>query len=1141
MSDDRSGIVVIRRRLMTRLGSLSLGLLALGAGWLAADPADAAVLKRIHTGERNVANAAGVTVPLDLPDASKAFVVCHPRTTNTNSNRRVTCVLSDNLLTIDGGNNVGATVTVSFYVAEFDSGVLVQRGTSVFAQNQLTPPVAPSIAAVDCSASFIVMAGEQTNAGAINGNDEQYTFRAILGTFASPCTTGTTSTLSIERLDGATAADATAAWQVVTMDSAVVQRGVAQIANNALTATAAIAAVDTATSFAQITRTAGSAVAGVENRYLTRVTFSASNQLTFTRGAQTGAANTFVNIAWEVVSFIDGTTVVSGTTQGSGTHSTMSAALSGVSTGRAVPFLTMSTAVGGNNIFNSTSWSAQVLSTPISQLLFTRGVSNGNVVPASWFVVSFTRCTNDPLCQVGASAGSGQARVTATTYTDPDCPLAGCGFLVLRRTSSITDAPANGTQYAVGGTIGSSTVVYNTHETTVATANGANATSLTVGSTTGFPSSCTSNCRAYVFDATTLAVDEFTYTGTTATRFTGIPSSGALALLAHPVGSIVRAYPGSQAGGDITIPQTTTSAALGLTATTGGIDAASTTIPVASTANFATSGTAYLDQTDEFTYTGTTATSFTGVSGIDASYAAGAEVNSFSMTIPVGSTADFPAAGTAYVSASDSFTYTGTTATEFIGVRGVSASAASGATITAEGFRETGLTNGTTYFYKVFPKTGSSTYVTSLTNSQSQVTAVPDAGQTTWSFAITSGSSMNPPIAGNTGLFVSTNNTSITTVNPADGTQISQANTRGAVQGSVGWFPESAGAGEAIVGADSVGMVYSVDALSGQTNWSAEFSNLQTGDFIQGGVSTQVRDYSDATFQGQFSTDLIYVATTGDGTNTANHAVSAFRADTGELVWEFRPNATGTGSPMGEVLAAPWVDYSRNRLYVTSRNGVFGGQNGLWVLRTVQEGPNAAGTLVTSFGTVGDAQIAPSVSYDEQVLYLADVPDQSAGFTPGTLHAFNLNAGTPTQKWAGGAAIQNPLGYAKGYIWEDFGLNPGGERRLYVVTDDNTRDGIRCIQDDGSSGSQCWHRPHPASGGRFRNMVLGDDAIYVGSSDGKLYQIDYVTGSILTCYAVSGSPDLGDASTSDGQQIFLGSAAGRVYRIELPLPVVSCP
>jgi hypothetical protein len=40
---------------------------------------------------------------------------------------------------------------------------------------------------------------------------------------------------------------------------------------------------------------------------------------------------------------------------------------------------------------------------------------------------------------------------------------------------------------------------------------------------------------------------------------------------------------------------------------------------------------------------------------------------------------------------------------------------------------------------------------------------------------------------------------------------------------------------------------------------------------------------------------------------------------------------------------------------------------------------------------------------------------------------------------------------------------------------------------------------------------------------------------------VSGSPDLGDASTSDGQQIFLGSAAGRVYRIELPLPVVSCP
>jgi hypothetical protein len=1130
---------VTRPNLMNGVRGLLLGLVALGTSYLAAGSADAAVLKRVHTGVRNVPSATAVTVVLDLPDASKAFVVCYPRSSTTSSHQRVTCVLGDNLLTIDGGTNVGANVTVSFYVAEFDSGVFVRRGTSSFAAAGTTPTAAPSFSAVDCTSSFIVWGGEQTNASASNNNDEEFTFRAILGTVASPCTSGTTSTLSIDRLDGATAA--TVAWQIVTMDSAVVQRNVASLANNATTTTAAITSVDTTKSFAQITRTGGTAIAGVENLYLTRVTFSAANQLTFTRGAQTGAANTGVSIAWEVVSFFDGTTVTSGTTTGTGTHTQMSTALSGVSTGRAVPLYAQSTAVAGNNIWSAAAWSVQVVSNPSLQILFTRGASSNSVVSASWYVVSFNRCTNDPLCQVGANAGSGQVRLATTTYTDPGCPVFGCGYLVLRRTASITDAPVNGTQYAVGGTIGSSTVVYNAHQTSNTNANTANATSLTVGSTTGFPSSCNSNCRAYVFDATTLAVDEFTYTGTTATTFTGIPNSGALAMLAHPVGSIVRAYPGSQSSGNITMPQTTTSAALGLTSTTGAITVASTTITVASTTNFASSGTAFINKTDAFTYTGTTATSFTGVSGIDASYAAGAGINAFGTTITVASTANFPSAGTAYVSASDSFTYTGTTATSFTGVQGVSASYTSGVAITAEGFRETGLSNGTTYFYKVFPKTGSSTYVTTLTNAQSQVTAVPDAGQTTWSFATTSGSTMNFPVAGNTGIFVSANNTTITTLNPADGTQMAQANTEGAVQSYVTWGVDSGGAGESVTGADSVGMIYQLDASTGDPRWSTAFPNLQAGDYIQAGISAQVLDYSDATFQGQFSTDVLFVGTTGDGTNTTNHAVAAFRADTGALLWEFRPNPTGVGAPMGEVIGQPWVDYERNRLYVTTRNGVFGGQNGLWVLRTVQEGANAAGTLVTSFGTVGDSQIPPTASYNGQVLYLADVPDQSAGFTAGTLHAFNLNGGTPAQKWAGGMAIQSPLGYPKGLVWEDFGVNPGGERRLYVVTDDNARDGIRCIQDDGASGSPCWHRPHPASGGRFRSMVIGDDALYVGSSDGRLYQIDYVTGSIVTCYAVSGSPDLGDASTSDGQQIFLGSAGGRVYRIELPLPVVSCP
>jgi len=68
--------------------------------------------------------------------------------------------------------------------------------------------------------------------------------------------------------------------------------------------------------------------------------------------------------------------------------------------------------------------------------------------------------------------------------------------------------------------------------TTVTTAITAGDTSITVNDTAGFASSGT----AYIIDT---VVDTFTYTGTTATTFTGIPASGGNAVLAHGIGKIV--------------------------------------------------------------------------------------------------------------------------------------------------------------------------------------------------------------------------------------------------------------------------------------------------------------------------------------------------------------------------------------------------------------------------------------------------------------------------------------------------------------------------------------------------------------------------------------------------------------------------
>ncbi|MBU1110703.1 LamG domain-containing protein, partial [Patescibacteria group bacterium] len=58
----------------------------------------------------------------------------------------------------------------------------------------------------------------------------------------------------------------------------------------------------------------------------------------------------------------------------------------------------------------------------------------------------------------------------------------------------------------------------------------AGVTSITVGSTTGFP---TAPSVAYIDG------DKFSYTGTTATTFTGIPASGELSVIGHAIGTVV--------------------------------------------------------------------------------------------------------------------------------------------------------------------------------------------------------------------------------------------------------------------------------------------------------------------------------------------------------------------------------------------------------------------------------------------------------------------------------------------------------------------------------------------------------------------------------------------------------------------------
>ena len=170
-------------------------------------------------------------------------------------------------------------------------------------------------------------------------------------------------------------------------------------------------------------------------------------------------------------------------------------------------------------------------------------------------------------------------------------------------------------------------------------------------------------------------------------------------------------------------------------------------------------------------------------------------------------------------------------------------------------------------------------------------------------------------------------------------------------------------------------------------------------------------------------------------------------------------------------------------------------------------------------GSFGSFASVSALSADGATIYAGSWDGAS-----GTLYA--VDATTLTVKWSLGLGS---AGNFKGFIWEDT-VNAG---RLYFSNGSE----IRCVQDFGASGSACpgWTlTPVTAA-----STPLLLDKIYVGSSDGRLHQIDPATGVDEKQFPAATTLDgtqVGDVTTETGNEVFVGTLAGKLYKIPLPLP-----
>jgi outer membrane protein assembly factor BamB len=427
----------------------------------------------------------------------------------------------------------------------------------------------------------------------------------------------------------------------------------------------------------------------------------------------------------------------------------------------------------------------------------------------------------------------------------------------------------------------------------------------------------------------------------------------------------------------------------------------------------------------------------------------------------------------------------------------------------------TGLVAGTTYYFKLWAKAGDvgSCDTPPCYVGGTQGTVTPRTN-TTWSSFVAGGAVLNPAVAGTGRVSFGSNAGKLISVDSSTGRWTSvPGNTVSPVQGYVTVF--SFNGSEAVVGGDQSGWVYSVDQATGEVYWIAKLN----ADAIQAPLSIYSRDLfganagMSAAYPGTY--DIIFAATAN---NTAsggfiNNKVFALRSDTGAVLWTFSPNTLGSPCPcpMDQIVGQPWVDIERARLYVTSGSGAAGTQNSIWIIDLLNNGG-----LVARFQG-GDIVNGPVQSFDLGSLWV--------GNQAGVLNIVNLT-GTPSLTTN---TVASGLVY-KGFIWEDFDTLG----RLYFVTTDGF---VRALATPTSS-SFAWST-RPVAAGTVSQLLPGFTSLWVGGSNGRLYQLNLTTGAqegaafVVGAGSLSVGPVTTENGTEAGGDLFLATSDGTVYKVTL--------
>lgn len=331
--------------------------------------------------------------------------------------------------------------------------------------------------------------------------------------------------------------------------------------------------------------------------------------------------------------------------------------------------------------------------------------------------------------------------------------------------------------------------------------------------------------------------------------------------------------------------------------------------------------------------------------------------------------------------------------------------------------------------------------------------------------------------------------------------------TAGSVQGRVPAAPfGSPSVLKAFAGSQDA-YVYCINGDTGAKVWE---HNMGSGYRVSKSVAAQ---YNVAvTVPGKEGTyDLIFAVSRNNGDQTGNF-LRALNAVDGALVWQFTPGN------LDAICGGPAVVPAQNTVYFTSMAGSGDLQPSLWAVDT------RTGLVKWSWA-LGDISGSVSARPDGSVIYAATDDGDVYAFYP-----------TGVPKWQDGSG--NPVPVNLGY--SIYGAAAYHSGKLYVATNDNK---VWRVTDGASAGSvdSSW------GGSGYVSITAASQpvpapypipAVYVGSGDGNLYELNMSDGSQRAHKAIGftvGDPTIDVARNPN--LIYAGTSDGRVYAFTLPFPL----